>query len=111
MLTTIRFLRYIIQTFFFSPCDCFVLLYPNVMCELTPPVLYFFWQAERSNMRHRPIGLGVQGLADLFILLRMPFDSPQAAELNKQVFETIYFGALTGIACFELYSFLGFVPT
>mmetsp|Transcript_25256 Transcript_25256/g.47754 ORF Transcript_25256/g.47754 Transcript_25256/m.47754 type:complete len:828 (+) Transcript_25256:50-2533(+) len=51
--------------------------------------------ARRSNMRHRPIGLGVQGLADTFILLGMAFDSPEAAELNKQIFETIYFAALT----------------
>ncbi len=52
-------------------------------------------EARRSNMRHRPIGLGVQGLADAFILLRMPFDSPEAAQLNKDIFETIYYAALT----------------
>lgn len=45
-------------------------------------------------MRHRPIGLGVQGLADTFILMRYPFDSPEARELNRRCFETIYFGAL-----------------
>lgn len=47
-----------------------------------------------SNIRHRPIGIGVQGLADLFILLRIPFDSPQAMKLNKEIFETIYYGAM-----------------
>lgn len=52
-------------------------------------------EAERSNRRHRPIGLGVQGLADAFIMLRMPFESPEAKELNKDIFETIYFGAVT----------------
>jgi ribonucleoside-diphosphate reductase alpha chain len=52
-------------------------------------------EARRSNMRHRPIGLGVQGLADVFILLRMPFDSAEAKQLNKEIFETIYFGAVT----------------
>jgi ribonucleoside-diphosphate reductase alpha chain len=52
-------------------------------------------EAERSNMRHRPIGLGVQGLADVFILLRMPFDSPEARQMNKDIFETIYFAAVT----------------
>ncbi len=52
-------------------------------------------EARRSNMRHRPIGIGVQGLADAFILLRMPFESDEARELNKEIFETIYFGALT----------------
>ena len=51
-------------------------------------------EARTSNMRHRPIGLGVQGLADVFLLLGMPFDSPQAAQLNKEIFETIYFAAL-----------------
>ncbi len=45
-------------------------------------------------MRHRPIGIGVQGLADAFILLRMPFDSDEARRLNKDIFETIYFGAM-----------------
>jgi len=51
--------------------------------------------AEKSNFRHRPIGLGVQGLADAFIKLRMPFDSPEARQLNREIFETIYYGALT----------------
>ncbi len=51
-------------------------------------------QARRSNMRHRPIGIGVQGLADAFILMRMPFDCERARQLNKQIFETIYYGAL-----------------
>jgi ribonucleoside-diphosphate reductase alpha chain len=52
-------------------------------------------QARNSNMRHRPIGLGVQGLADAFIMLRMPFESDEAQGLNRDIFETIYFGALT----------------
>jgi ribonucleoside-diphosphate reductase alpha chain len=52
-------------------------------------------ETRRSNMRHRPIGLGVQGLADTFILLRMPFDSAEAAELNKEIHETIYYAAMT----------------
>jgi ribonucleoside-diphosphate reductase alpha subunit len=51
-------------------------------------------EAQVSNMKHRPIGLGVQGLADAFIKMRMPFDSDQAKDLNKRIFETIYFGAL-----------------
>jgi ribonucleoside-diphosphate reductase subunit M1 len=51
-------------------------------------------QARRSNFRHRPIGIGVQGLADAFILMRMPFDSPEARKLNQQIFETIYYAAL-----------------
>lgn len=52
-------------------------------------------EARKSNMRHRPIGLGVQGLADALILMRHPFDSPQARTLNKEVFETIYYAAMT----------------
>ncbi|KAJ4858831.1 ribonucleotide reductase [Trichoderma afarasin] len=51
-------------------------------------------EARNSNMRHRPIGVGVQGLADAFLALRMPFESPEARELNKQIFETIYHAAL-----------------
>ncbi len=51
-------------------------------------------EARTSNMRHRPIGLGVQGLADTFIMLRMPFDSDEARRLNEDIFETIYFGAM-----------------
>lgn len=50
-------------------------------------------EAERSNLRHRPIGLGVQGLADVFMLLRMPFESEEARQLNKEIFETLYFAA------------------
>ncbi|RFZ82174.1 ribonucleoside-diphosphate reductase subunit alpha [Mucilaginibacter terrenus] len=52
-------------------------------------------EARYSNLRHRPIGLGVQGLADAFILLRMPFESEEAKQLNKDIFETIYFAAMT----------------
>lgn len=52
-------------------------------------------EAERSNLRHRPIGIGVQGLADAFILLRFPFESEEARKLNAAVFETIYYAAMT----------------
>ncbi|MCB9300492.1 MAG: ribonucleoside-diphosphate reductase subunit alpha [Lewinellaceae bacterium] len=52
-------------------------------------------EARNSNMRHRPIGIGVQGLADAFILMRYPFDSPEARQLNRDIFETIYYAALT----------------
>ncbi|MFC6996484.1 ribonucleoside-diphosphate reductase subunit alpha [Rufibacter roseus] len=52
-------------------------------------------EAKNSNLRHRPIGLGVQGLADAFLQLRMPFESEEAARLNKDIFETIYFAAMT----------------
>lgn len=52
-------------------------------------------EAKNSNLRHRPIGLGVQGLADVFILLRLPFESEEAKKLNSEIFETIYFAAMT----------------
>lgn len=52
-------------------------------------------EARRSNMRHRPIGLGVQGLADTFIMLRLPFDSPEARQLNAEIHETIYYASMT----------------
>jgi ribonucleoside-diphosphate reductase alpha chain len=52
-------------------------------------------EARNSNMRHRPIGLGVQGLADAFILLGMPFESEEARALNREVFETIYYASMT----------------
>ncbi|MFY0650753.1 MAG: ribonucleoside-diphosphate reductase subunit alpha [Cyclobacteriaceae bacterium] len=52
-------------------------------------------EAENSNMKHRPIGIGIQGLADTFIRMRMPFDSPEARQLNKEIFETLYFASMT----------------
>lgn len=51
-------------------------------------------EAKKSNMRHRPIGIGVQGLADTFLLLKMAFESEEAKKLNKEIFETIYFAAM-----------------
>lgn len=52
-------------------------------------------EAKNSNMRHRPVGLGVQGLADAFILMRLPFTSDEAKQLNQEIFETMYFAAVT----------------
>src|SRR5210317_579174 len=52
-------------------------------------------EAENSNMRHRPVGLGVQGLADTFIMLRLPFTSDEAKNLNQEIFETLYYAAVT----------------
>jgi len=52
-------------------------------------------EAENSNMRHRPVGLGVQGLADAFIMLRLPFTSDEAKKLNQEIFETLYYAAVT----------------
>jgi len=52
-------------------------------------------EAKNSNLRHRPVGLGAQGLADAFILLRLPFTSDEAKKLNQEIFETLYFAAVT----------------
>lgn len=52
-------------------------------------------EAKKSNLRHRPIGIGVQGLADVFLKLRLPYESDEARQLNVQIFETIYHAALT----------------
>ncbi|RCL75651.1 MAG: ribonucleoside-diphosphate reductase subunit alpha [Flavobacteriales bacterium] len=52
-------------------------------------------EARNSNLRHRPIGLGVQGLADAYIMMRLPFESKEAKALNREVFETIYFASMT----------------
>jgi ribonucleoside-diphosphate reductase alpha subunit len=52
-------------------------------------------EAENSNFRHRPIGIGVQGLADAFMMMRMPFDGAEAKQMNKDIFETIYHAAVT----------------
>lgn len=52
-------------------------------------------EARRSNLRHRPVGIGVQGLQDVFFKLRMPFDSPEAAALNRRIFEAVYFAAVS----------------
>ena len=97
------------------PEVCFLLWYffsvdhtAYVLCVnkwLLSPAL----QAERSNMRHRPIGIGVQGLADAFILMRYPFESPEAQLLNIQIFETIYYAALE--ASCELAAKLGTYET
>lgn len=51
--------------------------------------------AKKSNLRHRPIGIGVQGLADVFLLLKIPFESQEARQLNREIFETLYFAAMT----------------
>jgi len=66
-------------------------------------------EARRSNMRHRPIGLGIQGFADALALLRFPYESKEAAQLNRDVFEAMYFGAVT--ASVELAEALGAYPS
>lgn len=74
----------------------------EVTCEITRNLnrvidhnYYPVEEARRSNLRHRPVGIGVQGLADVFMMLRLPYDSELARMLNREIFETIYFAALT----------------
>jgi ribonucleoside-diphosphate reductase alpha subunit len=70
----------------------------HVTCNLNRVIDVNYYpvpEARNSNMRHRPIGIGVQGLADAFLKMRFPFDSPQAKKLNREIFETIYFAALS----------------
>lgn len=67
----------------------------NKVIDLT---YYPVKEAKNSNMRHRPIGLGVQGLADAFCKLKIPFESPEAEEVNEKIFETIYYNALVASA-------------
>ncbi len=70
----------------------------HITCNLNKIIdgnYYPVEEARNSNVRHRPIGLGVQGLADAFILMRLPFESDMAKLLNKNIFETIYFAAMT----------------
>lgn len=81
------------MTFLSTISECKLLIETVFFCIkyhlLVPPL-----QAEKSNKRHRPIGIGVQGLADAFILMRYPFESEEAQLLNIHIFETIYYAAL-----------------
>lgn len=52
-------------------------------------------EARRSNLRHRPVGVGVQGLQDVYFKLKLPFQGPEAAELNRNIFESVYFAAIS----------------
>ena len=78
----------------------------NKLCDVTKIIVenlnkvidinkYPTKESSYSNFKHRPIGIGVQGLSDVFMILKIPFDSPEAFLLNQQIFETIYYGALT----------------
>jgi ribonucleoside-diphosphate reductase alpha chain len=72
--------------------------YAKILCKNLNKIIdanfYPVEKARRSNFRHRPIGIGVQGLSDTYMLLKMPYESEEAKELNKKIFETIYFYAM-----------------
>jgi ribonucleoside-diphosphate reductase alpha chain len=82
-------------TFDFERLHSMVQMVTKNLNKVIDVTMYPHPAAEASNFRHRPIGIGVQGLGDAFILLRLPFESPEAAELNKKIFETIYHAAIT----------------
>lgn len=73
--------------------------YAKVLCKNLNKIIdrnfYPVDKAKRSNLRHRPIGIGVQGLSDTYMMLKMPYESEEAKELNKKIFETIYYYAMT----------------
>lgn len=75
-------------------CCCFCVTHTCSPVVCFTRLIFVDVQAERSNLRHRPIGIGVQGLADAFVLMRHPYESPEAQLLNTQIFETIYYAAL-----------------
>lgn len=83
MLPITHYLRYVFE---------FYLISTNLPYKHTDGILIL--QAKKSNLKHRPIGIGIQGLADLFIMMRLPFESEKSQLLNVQIFETIYYGAL-----------------
>lgn len=74
-------------------------MYTKIVCKNLNKIIdrnfYPVDKAWRSNMRHRPIGIGVQGLSDTYMMLKMPYESDEAKELNKKIFETIYYYAMT----------------
>ncbi|KAI8388067.1 ribonucleotide reductase [Radiomyces spectabilis] len=82
------------QTFDFEMLHDIVKVVTKNLNKVIDVNYYPVEEARNSNMKHRPIGLGVQGLADAFLLLRYPFDSPAARQLNKDIFETVYHAAL-----------------
>ena len=87
-----QILAYIVSAI--DTLNILVMLIPEV-CSLAVNLgLFVIHSFLPSFLLHRPIGIGVQGLADAFLLMRMPFDSDAAQELNKQIFETIYYGAM-----------------
>ena len=84
----------------------------NIVLPMNNVIDYNYYptpETKLSNMRHRPIGVGVQGLADVYIKMRFPFESAEAKQLNKEIFETLYYGTLTG--SMELSKKVGFYST
>lgn len=103
-----KYVDVVAQTFDFDTLHAVVKTVTKNLNKVIDINFYPTEKTRKSNFAHRPIGMGVQGLADTFILLRMPFDSPQAAVLNRDIFETMYHAALEAsheLACkYEPYS-------
>ena len=90
-----KFVDAVKKTFDFAQLNHITQVITKNLNKVIDITYYPIPEARKSNLRHRPIGIGVQGLADTFSLLRMPFASPEARQLNKDIFETIYFASLT----------------
>ncbi|OBA21537.1 hypothetical protein METBIDRAFT_32048 [Metschnikowia bicuspidata var. bicuspidata NRRL YB-4993] len=81
-------------TFDFVKLHAYTKILARNLDKVIDVTLYLLEDARESNFKHRPIAIGVQGLADVFMELRLPFESPEAQALNRQIFETIYHGAV-----------------
>lgn len=90
-----KFVDLVKKTFDFAQLNHITQVITKNLNKVIDITYYPIPEARKSNLRHRPIGIGVQGLADTFSLLRMPFASPEARQLNRDIFETIYFASLT----------------
>jgi len=89
-----NFMNYVKPVFSFNKLAKITKVITKNLNKIIDVNFYPVEEAKNSNLRHRPIGIGVQGLADIFIKLRMPFESEEARKLNKLIFETIYYFAL-----------------
>jgi ribonucleoside-diphosphate reductase alpha subunit len=81
-------------TFDYQELHKVVMIVTNNLNKVIDVNYYPIEEAKKSNLRHRPIGIGVQGLADVFMLMKIPFDSTEARKINSDIFETIYHGSL-----------------
>lgn len=83
------------QTFDFEKLERITRIVTRNLNKIIDKSFYALPAAKRSNLLHRPMGIGVQGLADAFMMLRMPFDSEEAAALNRDIFETMYYASVS----------------
>jgi len=89
-----KLIEFVRPTFNFDKLISVIGVMVNNLNKIVDINYYPVVETERSNRNHRPLGVGVQGLADVYAKMKYPFDSTEAVELNKQIFETIYYGAM-----------------